>query len=649
MSGTDHNNRLKFFGLNDYGTFWQEERLIKLLGEFDETRTLYTINDIVELNNLALFLENGLLPRDITEISRQRFLTYQPKIKRIVGKFLKTVDEAKFAQLFKDVDFQYHIEVLDLLAIHKVYQRCAGSVVISALQGANFSCVDFLSCQQLVHTYDEEIRDLLLSTSQNAELVVSKFFGANERHAIYLPKSFTPTDSRALFDRYLDEDEPNLNFVRMIASARANKNYGVNAKLKLKAQRKSDALTKKLFESDRSFQLEMGCEVGISDSQVEEILQSVDGMVGKYSYSRRWLTANLDYPTILNNFIYLFGFANDHMLLELPAYPARLGIFERFMITIGKETYRTGPAFRLQDEASFLQTLMYERFLSTQDVQIEEVISWFFTGYLEHEFGAKGFKYRPSSTTASYLEKSRQVFSEMESVLKQFSLYVEDGELDPELLTVTSEQLSYPNIPSLLDGKYAYMSGNKDIARIQNLLFSDQSDLTYISEELRANSFASLIVTNRVSYNQFHDYQKHNIDFLCEKGILAASDSRIFFPNVAQCRVLKELWDYETVSYHHCSQKAQDTITVMERQGWLERRSSLLDQCEATYFNYFLNDKEFSDGPALRNRYLHGSQADGEDNQIHRNTYIIALRLLIALIIKINDDFCLADSHTSSK
>lgn len=337
------------------------------------------------------------------------------------------------------------------------------------------------------------------------------------------------------------------------------------------------------------------------------------------------------------------------MLLELPAYPARLGIFERFMITIGKETYRTGPAFRLQDEASFLQTLMYERFLSTQDVQIEEVISWFFTGYLEHEFGAKGFKYRPSSTTASYLEKSRQVFSEMESVLKQFSLYVEDGELDPELLTVTSEQLSYPNIPSLLDGKYAYMSGNKDIARIQNLLFSDQSDLTYISEELRANSFASLIVTNRVSYNQFHDYQKHNIDFLCEKGILAASDSRIFFPNVAQCRVLKELWDYETVSYHHCSQKAQDTITVMERQGWLERRSSLLDQCEATYFNYFLNDKEFSDGPALRNRYLHGSQADGEDNQIHRNTYIIALRLLIALIIKINDDFCLADSHTSSK
>ena len=54
-----------------------------------------------------------------------------------------------------------------------------------------------------------------------------------------------------------------------------------------------------MFESTEG--IKTGCEVGISADQVEEVVQSLDGMVGKYSYSRTWLTENLDYPTILNN------------------------------------------------------------------------------------------------------------------------------------------------------------------------------------------------------------------------------------------------------------------------------------------------------------------------------------------------------------
>src|SRR5699024_4268780 len=136
-------------------------------------------------------------------------------------------------------------------------------------------------------------------------------------------------------------------------------------------------------------------------------------------------------------------FANDHMLLELPSYGAQLGVFERFMGTPGKGDYRTGAAFRLQDQVSLLQTLMYERFLSSEGIELESVIAWFFTDYLEQEFGAKGLKSRASSPTATFLEKSRHLFSEMESVLKQFTLHVDYGEVDPELLTITSEQLSY--------------------------------------------------------------------------------------------------------------------------------------------------------------------------------------------------------------
>ena len=53
----------------------------------------------------------------------------------------------------------------------------------------------------------------------------------------------------------------------------------------------------------------------------------------------------------------------------------------------------------------------------------------------------------------------------------------------------------------------------------------------------------------------------------------------------------------------------------MVARDWATRRLSLLTDAEGKYFNYVLNGAEFSNGPALRNKYLHGAQANafGED------------------------------------
>lgn len=117
---------------------------------------------------------------------------------------------------------------------------------------------------------------------------------------------------------------------------------------------------------------------------------------------------------------------------------------------------------------------------------MESIIAWFFADYVKEQFGAARLKFVPSTKTSSYLERSRHLFSEMESFIKQFSLYVENGELDVDLLAMTSEQVLYKAIPSLLAGKYAYANDNHDIRSILHLLFSDQSVLTYINDDLRA-------------------------------------------------------------------------------------------------------------------------------------------------------------------
>jgi hypothetical protein len=76
-------------------------------------------------------------------------------------------------------------------------------------------------------------------------------------------------------------------------------------------------------------------------------------------------------------------------------------------------------------------------------------------------------------------------------------------------------------------------------------------------------------------------------------------------------------------------------------KGWLELKSTLLTESEAKYFSYFLNQQDSSNGHDLRNKYLHGSMSstDKADEGKHYRTYLIVLRLMLALIIKIDDDF----------
>lgn len=632
-----HRRRLRFYGLSDYATFFQLEQVVELLRALDSSQQPSEVNAAVEIHHAGRFAEHDLFPADVDKDERRALKARLTDVRRMVGTFFSQIGDANFATRIAHVDFQYHTDVLDLLARNGAFDRCSAEVVLPALKQAHFHIGELLSNAALVRAYNEEVRALLLSSPEHAEQVVAKHLQADDRRDIYLPQSFTAEDSRKLIEAYIDSDGPNPNYLKLVADARADRRTGIDPKLKLKARRAYDAYWKKHFETNEG--IKAGCEIRVVDDQDDPVTTSLDGLVGKYSYSREWLNASLDNASILNNFIYLFEFASPHMLLNFPSFYAQLGVVERFLVTAGKDSYRTGAAFDHSNQASFLQLVMYEQFLRSESIELENVLAWFFEDYLSAEFGANNLKFRPASSTATFLEKARHLFAEMESVLKQYSLYVENGDLDPELLAMTSEQLSYRAIPSLIEGKYVYVAENSDLHRVQHLLFSDQAVLGYIDESLHEDTFARLILTHEVPYEAFAEHQQADIDFLVASGIVEHKNGEpLRIANPPQFRVLLSLNNFEAASFYRHSQAGRDAIEEMEQKGWVTRSSSLLTASESSYFNYMLNQSEFSNGPDLRNRYLHGSQADGEDDREHFQAYMHALRLLVALVIKINDD-----------
>lgn len=98
------------------------------------------------------------------------------------------------------------------------------------------------------------------------------------------------------------------------------------------------------------------------------------------------------------------------------------------------------------------------------------------------------------------------------------------------------------------------------------------------------------------------------------------------------------MWEAGPFGHYTAETSAAESLVAA---GWLDFRSTLLSPAEASYFNFFLNKSEFSDGHDLRNRYLHGTNPNPEDEEAHRTAYILLARLTVSLVLKIHDELAL--------
>ncbi|NOJ61390.1 hypothetical protein [Arthrobacter sp. 260] len=274
-------------------------------------------------------------------------------------------------------------------------------------------------------------------------------------------------------------------------------------------------------------------------------------------------------------------------------------------------------------------------------------MAWFFGEHLTSQLGAAGFYYAPSSPNSSFLERCRHISAEMESIAKQFTLYCHEGELGPELLRMTSAPRPWSEIPSLVEHKYLRIKSPSECEHALHLLFNDQSRLTYINKSLRARSFVQLVTENELPYDELHHFQNEPVDWLISEGLVAVDSGLIEFSQPTLVLVLRDMYHHEAAPFGHYGTDESAAALALVDKGWLTFSSTLLTSAEASYFNFYLNKSEFS-GPDLRNRYAHGTNANPGALAAHRQAYVLLLRLLVSLALKIRDDFQISLANCSS-
>ena len=280
----------------------------------------------------------------------------------------------------------------------------------------------------------------------------------------------------------------------------------------------------------------------------------------------------------------------------------------------------------------------YCKELEKYNIYLEDIIDWFFCNYLEEEFNVKGFSFNKSSRTASYLEKCRNIAAEFDSILKKFKIYCEDGEIDDELLHISTEHMFIKDIPSMLSNKYIYPCGN-EYQRISHLLFSDQSIIHYIPKlSNKYNSFYCLLEKENIYYDMFNDYQISSIDWLIDHNIIKIDEEKRITPYREKIKILNELYEHDVVCFNYMK-NYQSIIMELNKIGLIQFSSSLFSKPEQDYYNYLFNKSEFDNGLDIRNSYTHGTQRVNENQ--NKQEYFIFLRIMILIVIKINEEFCL--------
>ena len=627
----------EYFAIGYY--FVGEEKKIPLvLDAYAKNQLdLSDVYRVLELSSIKVFFDKYDYVNAWNDDYYRKYKELSRNAEKEVRLFFQSITENAIVPIYNVCKVIFWDEFWKYFYIYKVYDKISAEHFKEIADGLRIPPNELLKNKNLVEKFDTQITEMLKNPEYGARFIVDYYMRKdNGKTKCYFPKSLTKEDKYNIIKAYINGDIVNINILDLIINGKSKKSkeFDVDAKLRHLAKKRSERYWNNNTTS--VFEYETGVEVSFSPENPDQDLDFSDGIIIA-KYNSDWIKNNLDYPTLLNNFIYLFGYTDICMRCLFTARSLKQGIFEKMVSVQGNGMYQKGQLFELLNVLSSGQMQGYVDILNNFDIYLEEIIKWFFEVYLKNEFGANGFICIMPEKSDSILSKYERVATVMDGVTKQFKLFCEEGEIDRELYEMISGSVRYKEIPSLIKNKYAYANSNEILREMQDM-FSNQGLLSYTEKTKgRYNTLFELLQSEHVRPEELKEYNFDEFNWLLERGAVVINDG-IFILNYERIRILKELNDKGVICLQY---KDSDILRELISKGEIRVESSLLSKSEWEYFDYVLNKAEFSNGLDLRNRYIHDTNSLDEQQQ--QNDYIVLLKMFIILVIKINEEFCLQD------
>lgn len=381
----------EYFAIGYY--FVGEEKKIPLvLDAYAKNQLdLSDVNRVLELSSIKEFFDKYDYVNAWNDDYYRKYKELSRNAEKEVRLFFQSITENAIVPIYNVCKVIFWDEFWKYFYIYKVYDKISAEHFKEIADGLRIPPNELLKNKNLVEKFDTQITEMLKNPEYGARFIVDYYMRKdNGKTKCYFPKSLTKEDKYNIIKAYINGDIVNINILDLIINGKSKKSkeFDVDAKLRHLAKKRSERYWNNNTTS--VFEYETGVEVSFSPENPDQDLDFSDGIIIA-KYNSDWIKNNLDYPTLLNNFIYLFGYTDICMRCLFTARSLKQGIFEKMVSVQGNGMYQKGQLFELLNVLSSGQMQGYVDILNNFDIYLEEIIKWFFEVYLKNEFGANGF------------------------------------------------------------------------------------------------------------------------------------------------------------------------------------------------------------------------------------------------------------------
>lgn len=629
--------RIQFFSIYDGASGYYLKEGEKLLSQIDLNKDL-DINDLLERYNIKLYFDNGLYLNSWDKQKRDELKEKTNACWQLVKSFFLKLDSETIETAFDQVLFQYRSNFWEIINQLEIYKKISEEVLQEILDKYPKEIRNILQEERIVRKFSESIRTFLLANSNTAELILSASEEHNSRNPrkLFFPKSLSDNDKEKIIQDYLDSEKPNLNYVSLVEFTK-DSTLKLSDKTKLKAKRITNKISNDLLNSDLTSSHVYGVEVALNKEQIVPVTYRNESNTLTVTYSYDILINVIKSQCLSCLFKEIFFFLDEQGLITLVSKTSEINTMESIFMR-SKNEYFKGLAFSKKNMLSLAQIALTQHLLKVNTLSLNDLIKTYLKKNSEYDGELSKLRFTFPTESLSDVEKIRLIAPELESLLKQYQLYLTDGEIDFELLGISSTPVNFSQIQSNVENKYLYANQNTNIGELFHPFFSNQGFLHYIDLfKDKYDNFYSLLTSEDVRLENFEDYQVQQIDKLISENHLYVDENGMLrIRNVIKFYLLKKLYENEVLSYWHFPPNFRNEMDKMLDEKLCYSKSTLFTDQEIAYLNYYLNKREFTDGPDLRNKYLHGTNpSSAEENSTDFAYY---LRIVILCLLKIEED-----------
>lgn len=628
--------KIKFYSEYDMACGNELNKIIEFINN-DNIDIIDDINNLLEIYNISKYLNFEIFKSHIKQYVHINLNEYQTKIKKNINIFINKNKE-NILKTYSCLEVSYRNDFFDIITYTKIYNEFKDVEFEEFLKNNSESLFYILLHEDLIKKFNKIIKNQLMCNPKNVEIIINKYLNNTK---IYLPLDLSENDIILLLNDYINSPDASINYLRDITLFPSNKGFIVPDRIKLSAKRRENKESEKIFSENNG--LSSCISIKYLKNKSEPITYQFDSTNIFIEVSQDWIEENLDYPTLWNNFIYIFNFVDNHMILTLDSKDSEIGTLESLILPNGEHIYVKTSAFTSKELYSDLVMYTYDNILNIYNKNIESMIEWFFNVYLADEFNINNFIIKLPSKESTYFEKCRIILPEIDRIFKQYNCLVEDGIIDQELIQISSTSFKFKDIKSLNRLKYVYP--NDDWCKIVFfLLFSDQCMLCYLPDnEYEYDNFFDLIMSENIKESDIIQSEQNDLEWLTNNNIIEINrDGYIKFTDINLILILRNLYNNKLLSYLNLSKELRLLVDNLVKNNHLSIESSLLSRNEQDYLDFYLNKTKFTNGYDLRNSYLHGTNTN--DIKKYEADYFRILKLFVIIILKINDDIICFDN-----